>query len=1321
MRELLGGVGDASRRGGRWLLRRADLAVVGGRLTTLWHPLLPEFTAALPVDDGLLLLPRPTPPRPLGRAADPCSTAAFLARLSGLASFLKFHGLGVAFEDVSRIGLWPGTEHRPALGAAPVPDWRAVPPALLVAAAAIRLGGGSVSGPGTESLRASVERALEAGGLAAEAAACAVEALQAQATGTSPEGLIPDLARRAREGPALGPDLLGLSYPSTEAEDDNGVAAKVRAAEGEAALFVVRGASRRSPAGFVEVAAADRLEEGSALRRLARLLENDPRAEGLSALAAARRVAEWPPGPPIAVVALNGDVWDERSRKAVEGELDRGGLRLFETRGRPPHPWEPRIPLTARLSRGDVASLLWLPFRGWSEAAAAWDAVASAAREDPARFVRLARSLAGAFDPAVRRPLTLFRFRPLSAGREPLFSAAAILQSGFTGEELSWAAGVAGEEASGAIDRGRDAGQLVPEGDDEWRFAAEEERRRRAGRLSAAARRSVVERLEKAGLSGGRLAVAALARGEPGDIHAAQALLVEASRRGDRALAFELLARAPAGSPDLGRSDLAVRILWECGRVAEARAAAARLSAAGDFTGSLEERSALARVLARLGEAEAALAMVGRDGSAAELLTRAQVLLDLKRTGEAARVLDGLPPSAGEGSPGLRLRRARLAAEVASRRGELDAARRLLEEAARAIPESADPEEAREFLMTAGFVAIDDGRFVEARALFRHARDLSPDLRWRADASLDASTASFHAGEFAESEEELATALALYAEAGDEERYLSALGNRVDLAFRAGRYDLARGTLTSVLRFESRPGREHQFLFSAASRQHLARLDGDDEVGATVFREAEARRAAAPGHPTWRELLTLEAARLLVSRRPAEALLLLEEAGRLPDNREQTEPLRRRLLASVRGDLGRDGGDGTADLPQAERAFLRAERDLRAGHLPRPEVLAKMESQLTDARGAAEVSARLLEWKGRFPEFFSRPGAASLLQLGRRAAARAGLTSAGGRFIAALDGLVSPRAPGEEPPDSPPPFVAEDAETRKVLEGVRKVARTKLPVLILGETGTGKELLAREVHRLSGRPGPFVPVNVAALAGSLIESELFGHVRGAFTGADRDRRGVVEEASGGTLFLDEIGDLALPLQAKLLRVLQEGEVRRVGDVRTRPVDLRVVSATHRDLKAMVDEGTFRRDLLYRLGGLELALPPLRRRPRDLARLVASALGTATLTSEARSTVFGYSWPGNVRELLSALEAARALAAPSPLVDLEHLPAALRRAAAAAPGPRAGSYRDAVADAKRRVIAQALDENGGNRTRAAKQLGLSRQSLLYEMKVLGLKP
>ncbi len=1317
MQRARGGPGDPSRRGVRWAIGRADLAVGGARLLTLWHPLLPEFTAALPAEEGLVLLPRPAPPRPLERSDDARETASILARLAALASFLKFHGLGVAPEDVGRIGLRSGSERRPALGATPVPEWRAVPPALLVAATAIRLGGGSAVGTEAEALRRAVERALVRGGLAGPAAAAAVAALQAHATGTSPEGLIPELARRAREGPALGSDLLGLSYPVTEVEGD-ACGLLVPAAEGDGALFVVRGASRRSPAGFIEVEAGDRLEEGSALRLLSRHLGGDPRAEGVAALSEGRSVARWPSGPPTAVVALNGDVWDGRSRKAFDGELARAGLRLFETRSRAPHPWEERIPLRARLTRGDVASLFWLPFRSWAEAAAAWDGLAAAARQEPARFLRLARSLAAAFDPAGKRPPTLIRFRLESAPGEPLLSAAALLGSGFSEAELARAGGVEEEEASAAIRRAGDAGRLVPEGDG-WHFALEEERRRLAARLSAAARRSIVERLKGSGLSGERLVLAGLARGAEDDVRAARGLLEEAARRGDSRLALDLLLRAPASAPDLDRSDLAVTVLWDAGRVADARTAAGRLRQTGSSGASLEERSALARVLARLGDSETALRMVAADGSAGALLARVQVLLDLKRTEEASRLLDGLPPWTVEAPADLRLRRARLGAEVASRRGELASARRILEGAAGELSAS-DPEEAREFLMTSGFVAIDEGRFAEARAHFRRARDLSPDPRGRADASLDAATASFHAGDFGESEEELERALSLDAEAGDEERYLSALGNRIDLAFRAGRFELARTTLARVLRFESRPGREHLFLFAAASRQQLARLDGDDEAWAAAFREAEARHAATPGHPTWREILILEAARLLSARQPAEAAGLLEKAGTLPDNREQTEPLRRRLLASALGDLGRDSGEGLAELPQAERALFRAEADLRAERPPRADLVPGMESRLGDARDAADVVARLLEWKGRFPEFFARPAARPLLEVGRRAAGRAGLASAGERFGAALEALARTEAVPPQPPVSRPSFVAEDGETRKVVEEIRKVARTKLPVLILGETGSGKELLAREVHRLSGRAGPFVPVNVAALTGSLIESELFGHLRGAFTGADRDRRGLVEEASGGTLFLDEIGDLALSLQAKLLRVLQEGEVRRVGDVRTRPVDLRVVSATHRDLEAMVNDGSFRRDLLYRLDGLEVRLPPLRRRPRDLARLVSSALGTATLTAEARSAVLAYGWPGNVRELLAGLAAARALAAPSSLVGLEHLPPAVRRGAATTE-PGEGSYRREVADAKRRAIGRALDESGGNRTRAAKRLGLSRQSLLYEMKVLGLKP
>jgi transcriptional regulator with PAS, ATPase and Fis domain len=228
---------------------------------------------------------------------------------------------------------------------------------------------------------------------------------------------------------------------------------------------------------------------------------------------------------------------------------------------------------------------------------------------------------------------------------------------------------------------------------------------------------------------------------------------------------------------------------------------------------------------------------------------------------------------------------------------------------------------------------------------------------------------------------------------------------------------------------------------------------------------------------------------------------------------------------------------------------------------------------------------------------------------------------------------------------------------------------------------------------------------------------LFGHAKGAFTGALRDHWGKVNAAAGGTLFLDEIGDLPLPLQGKLLRVLQEREVRRVGETKVRRVDLRVVAATHRDLAAMAEAGTFRPDLLYRLRGVELVLEPLRNRPRDLAALVDAALAGAALSPAASDLVRRYRWPGNVRELAAALESARALAAPGRVVGPEHLPAAVRGARGAA--PRTASYRDAVADAKRGTIQRALDESGGNRTQAAKRLGLSRQSLLYEMKVLGL--
>ena len=286
---------------------------------------------------------------------------------------------------------------------------------------------------------------------------------------------------------------------------------------------------------------------------------------------------------------------------------------------------------------------------------------------------------------------------------------------------------------------------------------------------------------------------------------------------------------------------------------------------------------------------------------------------------------------------------------------------------------------------------------------------------------------------------------------------------------------------------------------------------------------------------------------------------------------------------------------------------------------------------------------------------------------------------------------------------------------RDVLEKAARVAASTISVLLLGESGTGKEIVAHELHRLSGRRGPFVAVNVAALPGTLAEAELFGHARGAFTGADRDRKGLVEESSGGTLFLDEIGDLPFALQGKLLRVLQENEVRRLGETAVRRVDLRVVAATHRPVKEMAEAATFRADLYFRLAGLELELPPLRERPRDLVRFVDLALrGRARLTREASSALRAWPWPGNVRELLAALEAAVALA-PGRVVSLEYLPRALRERRAGTPPAR--SYQAAVRAARVGAIQDALLETNGNRTRAARHLGISRQSLLYEIKKL----
>jgi Nif-specific regulatory protein len=307
-------------------------------------------------------------------------------------------------------------------------------------------------------------------------------------------------------------------------------------------------------------------------------------------------------------------------------------------------------------------------------------------------------------------------------------------------------------------------------------------------------------------------------------------------------------------------------------------------------------------------------------------------------------------------------------------------------------------------------------------------------------------------------------------------------------------------------------------------------------------------------------------------------------------------------------------------------------------------------------------------------------------------------------------------------------IVGESAEVRRVLDFVARVAPTDSTVLLQGESGTGKELVARALHKASARSAAaFVAVPCPALSETLLESELFGHEKGAFTGAVERKIGRIELAHGGTLFLDEVADLALPLQAKLLRVLQERELERVGGTRPVKVDVRLVAATNRGLADAVKSGRFRDDLFYRLNVVSLRLPSLRERREDVPLLAAhfaarfaARLGRPFrgISPEARAALMAHEWPGNVRELANAVERALVLGR-GDVLRREDLPETVL-AAPVARGENGGRYHDALDDTKRRLIARALDECGGNYTRAARWLGLNANYLHRLIRALGMK-
>ncbi|ACY14009.1 sigma 54-interacting transcriptional regulator [Haliangium ochraceum] len=434
-----------------------------------------------------------------------------------------------------------------------------------------------------------------------------------------------------------------------------------------------------------------------------------------------------------------------------------------------------------------------------------------------------------------------------------------------------------------------------------------------------------------------------------------------------------------------------------------------------------------------------------------------------------------------------------------------------------------------------------------------------------------------------------------------------------------------------------------------------------------------------------------------------------------------------RLVARVRP------MDTLAEYSPSEYAVLVPETDAATGMDAARELLRTAREQHLDslqARAPVHVRAGLAV----FPRHASQAG--ELLSRAQGALRRALAEDVDEPVVAA----------GEEPAPSDDELVIRDPQMQRVHALVRKVADTNITVLILGETGVGKEVVAEAVHRSGGRQQrPFVRLNCASIPGNLLESELFGHVKGAFTGADRQHTGYFEAASGGTLFLDEIGEMPAALQAKLLRVLEQRRITRVGDTREIAVDTRVVCATHRDLEDEVRQGRFREDLYFRISVFTVLVPPLRDRVSEIAplahwfaRRAAREQGGAAprLSDEALAVLEGHQWPGNVRELRNAVERACVLQEAGVILP-EHLPERLRDARApAGPGALAGAntsaasaadgppaevdVREYIATVERDAIVAALEECGGNQTHAARRLGMSRRSLIYKLEKYGLK-
>jgi transcriptional regulator with GAF, ATPase, and Fis domain len=835
-----------------------------------------------------------------------------------------------------------------------------------------------------------------------------------------------------------------------------------------------------------------------------------------------------------------------------------------------------------------------------------------------------------------------------------------------------------------------------------------------------------------------------------GDVRAASALSVRAAelaeRAGEHHAAATFLANVGSTRLDLGEpgpalealGDAAVR-LARLGRPAEAAAAAANLAAAAEFIGDDDRALGIAaRVRATLADAT--------DGAPAALAARvtaaiveADVALRRGRIVEAASILDAeleraSLPAALEAT--LAARRALVAAAG----GDADAARAAAARAAAcAVPNGDGGAAVRvEVALAEAAAARTQGRagdaYAAASAALRAAENVPFETRLRA--ALAAAVAAREAGEPAGAQEALAVARALL--------------------------DRASASLTPEQRARLRSVAPYRDALAASPAPHpwsassraLGRPTDDDHALRGADEAVRWRRLSRWGRRLGRarsaarlDALVLEAAIDLVG---AERAAIVERA---PGK-----------ALSVRASRVFDDTLGAAGSPQVSRAIvervlaqgrpmtaLDAAADLRLASSESVHALALrsvIAVPLASADDGAPAAVLYVEDRLR-PAAFDDVDTALLVELAAHAAAagetlaalrrerRAALRAE--RLRARLDRLVHRQ--GVELSMLRPPeaagasfgLVGASPALRALVQLIVRVARSDVPVLVVGESGTGKELVARAIHAASRRAGArFVAENCGAIPEPLLESELFGHVRGAFTGADRARVGLFETADGGTLLLDEIGEMGPSMQARLLRVLQEGEVRPVGAERSRKVDVRVVAATHRDLEARVREGAFRQDLYYRLAVVTVHVPPLRERAEDIPLLVAHFIAkyaegrSLRVERAALEALCAYPWPGNVRQLEN--EVRRALVLAEDVVRLEHLSPALRGEGGAAPGDVSfgaaallgrGTLRAQVDALERRLVRAALAEHG-SQAAAARALGVSRFGLQKMMRRLGIE-